>query len=268
MATELEQVLKKAKYTALPLPRAKAGPTTIYAFHDGQLYIVRNAQTCLPLPVTPDPSVDVVQFSREYKFTLGGVVGFLAKLFGTGNAKGELEVHAIKSAAIQLGGLSHETIETGALLDYLLAQKPSPCLRDLLRPENLTIVAALQAKTFTFTFKTAKGTTVKFSAEEAKGLFRGDASVAIEVSESGQIVVNAPCYVGVISWDGKTMKRELERARRAVTHQAVLPYRPSSLVGPALTSDEIHVRRLKGLEPLPLRRPRASEAGRKTRGKK
>lgn len=265
MATELEQILKKAKYTALPLPRAKAGPTTIYSFHDGQLYIVRNAQACLPLPVTPDPSVDVLQFSREFKLTLGGVVGLLAKLFGMGNAKAELEVRAIKSASIQLGGLSHETIETGALLDYLLVQPPSPCLRDLLHPGNLTIVAALQARTSTFTFKTSKGVTVKLSAEEAKGLFRADASIVVEVTDSGQIVVNAPCYVGVISWDGKTMKRELERARRAAERHAIQPYRPRNLSDPALAPDEIQTRRLRSIQGLFAERVRSSKPRRTPR---
>lgn len=221
MSTELEKALKKARYTALPLPRGKTGPTTIIAFRNGQLYVVRNAAACLPLTVTPDPAVDTIQFSRNFSFNLGGIVSFLANLFGIGKAKGDLEVRQVKSATIQLGGLSHETIQTGEMVDYLLNLQESGCRRDLLANDHLTIVAALKAASFRFTFKTEKGVTVKLSAEEATGLFKADASVSVGVAESGEIVVTAPAYVGVVTWDGRTMVKEIERARKAAARPAV-----------------------------------------------
>ena len=70
--TDLEKVLAQAKYTALPLPREKSAPTTIYSFHDGQLFIVRDAHTCLPDPplkVADDNAVDTLQFQREFHLT-------------------------------------------------------------------------------------------------------------------------------------------------------------------------------------------------------
>jgi len=247
VATELEKALEKARYTALPLPRGKTGPTTIFAFQHGQLYVVRNAKSCLDLPVTSDPSVDTVQFTREYKFNLSGVVGFLAKVLGIGDAKAELEVHSIKTATVQMGGLSHETIETGALVDYLLGLKPSPCLRDLLDPSHLTIVAALKVMTFSFGFKSAKGTSIKLSLKEATGLFQADASVGVEVGESGQIVVNAPSYVGVVAWDGKTMKRELDTARRNAVRPALRRVTSAQPMTSGISSDGVQALRLRSL---------------------
>src|SRR5262245_8632194 len=171
MSTELEKALKKARYTALPLPREKTGPTTIIAFRSGQLYVVRNASTCLKLDVTNDRSVDTIQFTKEYKFTLGGVVDFLAKLFSLGKAKGELDVRKVTSATVKMGGLRHDTIQTGELVDFVSTLKDSGCRRDLLDPQHMTIVAALRAETFQFTFKTEKNATIKLSATEANGLF-------------------------------------------------------------------------------------------------
>lgn len=69
MSSGLEKALEKAKYSALPLPRAKSEPTTIFSFFEGHLFIMRNAHSCLPDPpveTTPDPSVHTLAFTREF----------------------------------------------------------------------------------------------------------------------------------------------------------------------------------------------------------
>ena len=220
MADDLETALERAKYVALPLPRAKSEPTTIFAFDSGNLYIVRNPHSCLPDPpikVTPDPSVDTISFTRQFAFEFKGVVSFLSKIFGSGHAKAELSAKDIRSATVQMGGLAHYTIETGALIEYLLAQPATACMRDLLDPDHYTIVAALNAKTFTYTFKSNKGAVVKLTAPEAQGLFQADAQTEVSVTAEGQVVVNAPRFVGVVTWDGAKMRQELEKAKRAAT---------------------------------------------------
>ena len=76
--------------------------------------------------------------------------------------------------------MSHHTIATGELIDYLLKQNPkSPCMRDLTNKSNFLIVAALQANSFTYTFKNQKGVTVKFSAPAINSMFKVDASVNV-----------------------------------------------------------------------------------------
>jgi hypothetical protein len=143
------------------------------------------------------------------------------KVFGAGSANGELEARDVRSATIVPGGLSHHTIETGALIDYLLKLDPqSACIRDIRNASNFLIVAALQASTFTYTFKNEKGGAVKFSGPEANSMFKADASVDVQVSQQGQIVVNLPCYVGVVTWDGKRITQELERARKFAAGKA------------------------------------------------
>jgi len=75
MASDFEKALAKAKYVALPLPRAKTGPTTILTFSDGFLHVVRNEHSCVPDPpvaVTDDPSVDVLAFQRKFSFSAKG----------------------------------------------------------------------------------------------------------------------------------------------------------------------------------------------------
>jgi hypothetical protein len=245
VATDLEKALKKARYTALPLPRGKTGPTTIIAFRSGQLYVVRNAAACLKLEVTQDPSIDTIQFTKKFSFGLSGVVDFLARLLGIGNAKGELNVRSVTSATVQMGGLSHDTIQTGALVDFVASLQDSGCRRDLLAADHLTIVAALRAESFRFTFQSERGTTVKLSAEEATGLFKADANVGVEVSESGEIVVKSPSYVGVVAWDGRTLAREVERARRS--NEALRALSPPDLWARATTPEQILSRRLTSL---------------------
>jgi hypothetical protein len=211
MSSELEKALEKAKYSALPLPRAKSEPTTIFSFFEGHLFVVRNAHTCLPIPpleVTPDPSVDTLTFTREFKFEFKAIVSFLLKIFGAGNASADLGTRDVHSATIVLGGLSHHTIETGVLVDYLLKLDPkSACMRDIGNSSNFLIVAALQASTFTSTFKNEKGATVKFSGPEANSMFKADASMDVQVTQQGQIVVNSPCYIG-----GDYLGREEDRS--------------------------------------------------------
>ena len=248
MATELEKALQKAKYTALPLPRTNAGPNTIYAFQDGQFYIVRNPGSCLKLPVTEDPTAELIQFEREYRFTFSGVVGFLTKLFGIGNAKSELQVQKISSASVKMGGLAHLTIETGALIDYLMGLPPTTCLRDLTDPDHLTIVAALRANTFSFDFRSESGTTVKLSLEEASGLFGVDTTVGVEVTSSGHVMVSSPSFVGVVSWDGKKIQKEIDRARKFAGRRSLREYEPPSPMDVALTAAEVRAHQLRTLD--------------------
>jgi hypothetical protein len=215
--TDLEKVLAKAQYTALPLPREKSAPTTVYSFHEGQLFVVRNPHTCLPDPpltVSEDRAVDTLQFQREFGFNLKGIVSFVVKIFSLGQAKGEFEAKNVSSATVVMGGLQHETIQTGDLIDFLLAAQRNSCLRDILDKNNFTVVAALKASTFTYTFKNSKGATIDLSLPEAEGLFKTDASVAVSVTNGGKVVVNAPRYVGVVSWKGDTIATQLEKARR------------------------------------------------------
>jgi hypothetical protein len=146
MASDLEKSLARAKYVALPLPHTKTGPTTILTFSDGFLHVVRNERSCVPDPpvaVTEDPSVDVLAFQRKFSFSAKGLLGFFFKAFGHANV--DLEAKQIRSATVELGGLSHVTIESGAFVDYLLTLVPTtPCYRDLSDERNLTIVAALR----------------------------------------------------------------------------------------------------------------------------
>jgi hypothetical protein len=233
VANQLEKALERARYSALPLPRAKSDPTTVFAFEDGSLYIVRNPHTCLPNPplaTTVDPAVDTIQFTKEFSFELKGIASFMMKIFGLGSAKAELEAKRITSAMVQMGGLAHHTIETGALIDYLIAAPATTCRRDVLDPKHFTIVAALQATTFTYTFKTDQGAIVKLSGADARNLFQVGADTSVSVTEEGRIVISAPRFVGVVTWDGKKIQQELERARKAAgTLRLASPRIPSAL---------------------------------------
>lgn len=225
--TDLEKVLAKAGYTALPLPREKSSPTTIFSFHEGQLFVVRDPHACLPDPplkVTTDQAADTVQFQREFSFDLKGVTSFFLKVFTLGKAKAEFEAKKVSSATVAMGGLQHETIQTGELIDFLVRAQPNSCLRDVLDKDHFTVIAALKAANFTYTFKNSKGMTIDLTLPEAEGLFKTDANVSVTVTTDGKVVVSAPRYVGVVSWKGDTMAKELEKARKFAT-------RPTALVG-------------------------------------
>lgn len=243
MANDLEKALARAKYVALPLPRAKTGPTTILTFSDGFLHVVRNEHSCAPDPpvaVTDDPSVDVLAFQQKFSFSTKELFGFFLKTFGHSNLA--LEAKHIRSATVELGGLSHVTIESGAFVDYLLTLVPTTnCYRDLFDERNLTIVAALRAGTFAYTFQNHTGATVQFTLSEATQMFKTDASVNVEVDQSGTVRVTAPRYVGMITWDGKKIQREVARARRARqgVHLAGRPYRPVDVVDYALAPADV-----------------------------
>lgn len=261
MANEFEKAIEAAKYSALPLPRTKSDPTSIFEFEDGYLTVVRNPHSCLPDPpisITEDPSVSMISFSHQFSFDLKGIVGFFTKIFRLGNAKAELEAKSVSKATVQLGGLSHHTIETGALIDYLIDKKPNTtCMRDILDKDHFTLVAALRAKSFTYEFSNSKGAVVKFSAPEVKGLFQADASVDIRVEADGKIVVTMPTYVGYIAWDGKRIAKEIEKAKAPV-RVGITQKRPTTALRPfinaspstiiavenALTPDELYQRRL------------------------
>ena len=254
MSSELEKALEKAKYSALPLPRAKSEPTTVFSFTEGHLFIVRNAHTCLPDPplaVTPDPTADTLTFSRQFSFQLKAVVSFILKIFGAGNANAELEANDVKSATVVLGGLSHHTIATGELIDYLVQQEKtdprSPCMRDLKNKSNFLIVAALRAKSFTYTFKNQKGITVKFSAPAINSMFKVDTSVDIQTTTEGSIVVNAPCYVGVVTWDGKRIAQEIDKAQKFASGKAFRAYKAPSVFQIANEPSEVAASRLASL---------------------
>lgn len=250
MATDLEKALTKAKYAALPLPRASSGPTTVFAFTDGHLYIVRNPHTCLPDPpisITPDPAVDTITFSRTFSFEISGLIGFFTKLLGIGSAKAEFDAKGISSATVQMGQLVHQTLETGGMIEYLLQQKPSLCMHDLFDKDHFTVVAALQAGSFTYTFKNSKGATVKVSLPEATTLFHADVDAKIEVTQEGQVVVNAPRYVGVVTWDGKKIEREVAKARKYTQGRGLQPYRAPAALANALEPAELYGRRLASM---------------------
>ena len=239
---DLEKVLARAKYTALPLPREKSGPTTIYSFHDGQLLIVREPGTCLPDPplkVTEDHAADTLQFQREFDFNLKGIVSFLAKIFSLGKAKSEFEAKSVSSATVVMGGLQHETIETGVLIDFLIDHKRDPCLRDILDKNHLTVVAALKAATFTYAFRNSKGASVSLSLPEVEGLFKADASVSVSLTQDGKAVVNAPRYVGVVSWKGDQIEKELKKARKFAAQPSLAAYEPPGPFALAANMEEI-----------------------------
>jgi hypothetical protein len=225
--TDLEKVLAQAQYTALPLPREKSSPTTIYSFHEGQLLIVRDPHTCLPDPplkITEDRAVDALQFQREFSFNLKGIVSFFVKIFSLGKAKAEFEAKKVSSATVVMGGLQHETIQTGELIDFLIKTQPNSCVRDVTDKNNFTVVAALKAANFTYTFKNSKGVTINLTLPEAESLFKTDASVSVSLTTDGKVVVNASRYVGIVSWKGDKIAKELDKAKRFAE-------RPTALVG-------------------------------------
>jgi hypothetical protein len=258
MASELEKALSKAKYVAFPLPRARTGPTTILTFSDGFLHVVRNEHSCVPDPpvkVTDDPSVDLLAFQQKFSFSAKGVLGFFLKVFGHSNL--DLEAKQIRSATVELGGLSHVTIESGAFVDYLLSLAPTtPCYRDLFDDRNLTIVAALRAGTFAYTFQNQAGTTVEFTLPEATQVFKTDASVDVQVEQSGKVRVTAPRYVGMITWDGAKIQKEVERARRARRgiHLTGAPYRAVDPIDYALRPSEVRSLQLRSMGISPSKR--------------
>lgn len=260
---DLEKVLAQAKYTALPLPREKSEPTTIYSFYDGQLFIVRNAHSCLPDPplkVTTDQAVDTLQFQRDFQFNFKGIVNFFLKLFNAGSAKAEFEAKSISSATVVMGGLQHETIETGALVDFLMNAQRNTCMRDILDKSNFTIVAALKAASFAYTFHNSKGAVVNLTLPEIQGLFKSDASVSVSVTQDGKVLVNAPRYVGVVSWKGDTIAKELDKARKYAGRRALAGYQAPSAFALAATRKEIEVVRNASL---PLRAKAKSAGGRR-----
>jgi len=258
MASDLEKALSKAKYVAFPLPHAKTGPTTILTFSDGFLHVVRNEHSCVPDPpvaVTEDPSVDVLAFQRKFGFSAKGLFGFFFKIFGYSNV--DLEAKQIKSATVEMGGLSHVTIESGVFVDYLMGLAPrTSCYRDLFDERNLTIVAALRASTFAYIFQNQAGATVKFALPEATQMFKTDAAVDVQVDQGGTVRVTAPRYVGMITWDGAKIRKEVERAQRArrgirLTGQ---PYRAADLVDNALTQAQVRSLQLRSMGISPTRK--------------
>jgi hypothetical protein len=269
---DLEKVLAKAKYTALPLPRENSGPSTIYSFHDGQLFIVRDPGTCLPNPplkVTEDHAVDTLQFQREFEFNLKGIVSFLETIFSLGKAKAGLEAKSVSSAIVVMGGLQHETIATGALIDFLVDHKRDSCLRDILDKNNLTVVAALKAATFTYAFHNSKGAAVTLSLPEVEGLFKANASVSVSLTEDGKAVVNAPRYVGVVSWKGDQIEKEIKKARKFAAQPSFAAYEPPGPFALAANQTEIfHIREASVSKAARPARPPRRAKGSKQSGKR
>jgi len=265
MTSDFEKAIEQAKYSALPLPRAKSDPTTIFEFTDGHLTIVRNPHSCLPDPpisVTEDPSVSLLSFNRSFSFGLSGIVGFVAKIFGLGSSKADLEVKHVDKATVQLGGLSHHTVQTGELIEYLMGMNPSTaCMHDILDKDHFTIVAALKANTFTYEFATNSGAVVKFSGPEAKGLFQAQANVDVQVAADGKIVVTSPTFVGYVAWDGHRIAQEIEKAKKPVRLGVAGARKPTTALAPfvnaspstitlmekALSPDQLHQRRLTSM---------------------
>jgi hypothetical protein len=223
----------------------------IFSFFEGHLFIVRNAHSCLPDPpleTTPDPSVDTLTFTREFKLEGKALFSFLLKIFGAGGASGELQAKEVRSATVTIGGLSHYTIQTGALIDFLLKQDPkSPCMRDILNKANFLIVAGLRASSFTYNFKNESGATVKFSGPEVNGMFKADASVEVNVLDQGQVVVNSPAFVGVVTWDGNKIGQELLKARKFASGRKLRRFEPPSVFDLANEPKEIRAGQIASL---------------------
>lgn len=239
---DLDRVLKQKGYSPLPLPSQKRGPTTIFSFHNGQMIIVRNAHTCLPDPpnsVMEDPSADAIEVVRksEFTFSLKGILGFLSKMLGTANVS--LDASKVTSATLNLGGLSQHTIQTGTLVDYLVSLPLSSCSRDIFDKSNLTIVAALQANSFTYTFKNSSGATVAFSLPEAKDLFQADVSAKVSVTAEGKVVVESPRFIGVVAWDGQKLRDTVTKARNYSRGRSLVPFKAPDLFRNATTPDEV-----------------------------
>ena len=83
------------------------------------------------------------------------------------------------------------------------------CLRSTLDKDHLTLVAALNANSFTYTFEHSAGAMVKFTRPEAKVLCQAQAGVDVQVASCGKIVVTSPTYVRYVAWDGKPIAKEV-----------------------------------------------------------
>jgi hypothetical protein len=267
MANDFEKAIESARYSALPLPREMTGPTTIFEWSDGHLIIVRNPHSaCLPDPplaVTEDTSVDLLTFERQFSFDIKGFFGFLAKIFGAGQAKSSFEVKSIQKATVQMGGLAHHTVETGALMEYLLPKDPSTfCMREILDKDHFTIVAALRAKTFTYEFTNDSGATVQFTSPEAVSLFQANASVDVKVASDGKIVVTSPTYVGYVAWDGKRIAKELQKAKAPARMGLVGGAKPVTSIAPFMKASPSTINLIeKALPPDELRQRRLASMG-------
>jgi hypothetical protein len=113
------------------------------------------------------------------------------------------------------------------------------------------------------------------SLPEAEGLFKTDASVSVSVTTDGKIVVNAPRYVGVVSWKGDQIAKEIEKARKFASRPTALAgYRPPAVFALAASMADIHrVREAtvpkrrqeakKSLKAVPKAKPPKRSAGRK-----
>jgi hypothetical protein len=215
--SDLDSALRKAGYVALPLPRKAADPTTIFGFTDGHLYIVRNPHTCLPNPpidIVEDEAVDLIQFDREFGLEMDGIVGLFTKLLGIGDAKVHLDTKEVRSARVRLGGLTHVTIQTGSMIEYLLGKHNTPCTADLYDKSHLTIIAALRANSFTYKFFNKDNMAIQFALPEVQQLFQAEGGMKVEVLSSGEIAVQAQRYVGVVTWNGTTIEGEVEKFRK------------------------------------------------------
>jgi hypothetical protein len=224
MADSLERALHSKGYSSLPLPRASNGPTTIFGFEKGKPFVVRNAQRCLPDPpitVTRDQAVDTITLQQSFSVGVSGLARFLGTLLGGTKADGQFEAKGIAMASVRMSGLEHQTVQTGAMLDYLAGGIDQACAPDLFDPKNLIVIACLRASTFTYDFKNEKGLAVKLNAEDATAMFKASADVAITMTESGAVAVTWPSYVGWIMWSGKAL-RDAVRRRKALPLATVL----------------------------------------------
>src|SRR6185436_7320860 len=117
----------------------------------------------------------------------------------------------------------------------LLQQDPkSPCMRDILDKDNVTVLAALQATTFSYTFRNERGAVVKLSGPEATTMFKVDVNVQVDVTSEGKVVVNAPCYVGVVTWDGRKIAEQLKKARDFSARRTLARFQAASPLANAL----------------------------------
>jgi hypothetical protein len=226
MATELEKALARSGYVALPLAREGCEPTSVLGFERGQLYVVRNPHKSFPNPpieITESGSVDAFNLDREFSFKIDGMATFILSTLGIGSARAELEASSVRSATVRMSGLVHHNVETGELIQYLLTHDAAsaPAIRDVLDPDHMTVVAALSAETFAYTFRTGGGVVVKLSAPEAEQLFKANANIQVSTSSSGSVVVSSRRFVGVLLWSGKKFAQEMKKAREATRSPAL-----------------------------------------------
>ena len=104
---------------------------------------------------------------------------------------------------------------------------------------------------------------MSLSLPEVEGIFKSDASVSVSVTTDGKAVVNAPRYVGVVSWKGNEIEKEMKKAQQFATRPALVGYKPPAVFALAASLAEILEVREASLSKVPTKSRRASSAKKK-----